>query len=34
MRKPEGFFGILLRVITFLNHIGAVALTFMMGQGF
>jgi TRAP-type C4-dicarboxylate transport system permease small subunit len=31
MKKPEGFFGILLRVITILNYIGAVALTFMMG---
>ena len=31
MRKPEGFFGILLRVITILSHIGAVALTLMMG---
>jgi len=31
MRKPEGIFGVLLRVITILNHIGAIALTFMMG---
>jgi TRAP-type C4-dicarboxylate transport system permease small subunit len=31
MRKPEGIFGVLLRVITILNHIGAAALTFMIG---
>jgi TRAP-type C4-dicarboxylate transport system permease small subunit len=30
MREPEGVFGILLRVITFLNHVGGAALTFMM----
>ncbi len=30
MREAEGFFGILLRVIKFLNYIGAAALTFMM----
>jgi TRAP-type C4-dicarboxylate transport system permease small subunit len=30
MREAEGAFGILLRVIKFLNHIGGAALTFMM----
>jgi TRAP-type C4-dicarboxylate transport system permease small subunit len=30
MNKPEGFFGILFRVIAVLNHIGGVALTLMM----
>jgi len=30
MREAVGLFGVLLRVITTLNHIGAAALTFMM----
>ena len=30
MREAEGIFGILFKVIRFLNHIGGAALTFMM----
>ena len=30
MREAAGLFGVLLRVITILNHIGGAALTFMM----